>query len=116
MPARSNIGLAGSLDRQIWRRPTGAEPNRVWKEGEMLSTTVEPECRQRPFVMSYTMTGPGSGSAADTAGSPTAIEAAAGHAPERIALKVLAHSTIHPESDRVDAHGATARANSPAVH
>ena len=42
----------------------------------MLSTTVEPECRQRPFVMSYAMTGPGSGSAADTAGSRTAIGAA----------------------------------------
>jgi hypothetical protein len=59
--------------------------------------------------MSYAMTGPGSGSAADTVRSRTAMEAAA-------ALKALLHSTIHPESDRVDAYGATARANSPAVH
>jgi hypothetical protein len=82
----------------------------------MLSTTVEPECPRRPFVMSYAMTWPSGRGAADTAGSHTTIEAAAGHAPEQIALKVLAHATIHPAADRVDAYGATARANSPAVH
>jgi len=82
----------------------------------MLSTTVEPECRQRPFVVSYAMTGPRRGVAADTVGSRTTIEAAADGAPAREATKVLAHATIHPAADRVDAYGATARANSPAVH
>ena len=82
----------------------------------MLSTTVEPECRQRPFVISYAMTGPRGGVAADIVGPRTAIAAGAGDAPERIAAKVLAHGTIHPAADRVDAFGATARANSPAVH
>jgi hypothetical protein len=71
----------------------------------MLSTTVEPECRQRPFVVSYAMTGPGSG-----------VDAAAKDAQVREATKVLAHATIHPAADRVEAYGVTARANSPAVH
>jgi hypothetical protein len=71
----------------------------------MLSTTVEPERRQRPFVMSYAVAGPRSG-----------VAAAAEDAPAREATKVLAHATIHPASDPVDAYGATARANSPAVH
>ena len=71
----------------------------------MLSTTVEPECRQRPFVMSYATTEPRSGEAA------TAEDALA-----REATKVLAHATIRPAADRVEAYGATARANSPAVH
>jgi hypothetical protein len=52
----------------------------------MLSTTVEPECRQRPFVIWSAMT------------------------------KTLAHAAIHPATDHVDAYGATARTNSPAVH
>jgi hypothetical protein len=82
----------------------------------MLSTTVEPECRQRPFVVSYAMTGPRGGVAADTVGSRMTIGATAVDAPERITPKVLAHATIHPATDRVDAYGATARANSPAVH
>jgi hypothetical protein len=80
-----------------------AEPS--LEEGAMLSTTVEPECRQRPLVMSYATTEPRSGEAA-----------AADGAPAREATKVLAHDTIHPATDRVDAYGATARANSPAVH
>jgi hypothetical protein len=82
----------------------------------MLSTTVEPECRQRPFVMSYALTRPSSCSAAQSAGSRAMIESAAGDTPERIAPKFLAHSTIHPAADRIDAYGVTARANSPAVH
>ena len=82
----------------------------------MLSTTVEPECRQRPFVISCAMAGPRSGVAADTVGPRTAIGAGAGDAPERIAPKVLEHTTIHPAADRVEAYGATAPANSPAVH
>jgi hypothetical protein len=81
----------------------------------MLSTTVEPECRQRPFVISYAMAGPRSGLAADTVGPHTAIGAGTGDAPERIAPKVLEHSPIHPEADPVDAFG-DKRANSPAVH
>ena len=81
----------------------------------MLSMTVEPECRQRPFVMSGAMTWPRRCSAADAAGSRATIEAAAGDAPERIAPKFLAHSIIHPAADRIDAYGAAARANSPAV-
>ena len=80
----------------------------------MLSTTVEPECRQLPFVISYAMTGPRSGVAANTVGARTAIAARAGDAPERIAAKVLQRSTIHPEADPVDAFG-DERANSPAV-
>jgi hypothetical protein len=70
----------------------------------MLSTTVEPECRQRPLVMSCAMTESriGEGAAAD-------------QAPEREAANVLAHATIHPRPDRVAAYGITARANSPAV-
>jgi hypothetical protein len=71
----------------------------------MLSTTVEPECRQRPFVVAYAMTGPRSGEVA-----------AAEDAPVREASKAMAHATIHPTADRVEAYGATARANSPAVH
>ncbi|MFZ0716676.1 hypothetical protein [Mycobacterium sp.] len=94
----------GFLDRQIWRRPTGAQPNRLWKEGEMLSTTVEPECLQRPFVTSYAMIGPRIG------------EAAAHSAPTREATKVLADNIIHPTADRIEAYGATARAISTAVH
>lgn len=82
----------------------------------MLSTTVEPECRQRPLVMSYATPWPVSCSAADTAVSRTTSEAAAGHTTERIAPKVLAHSIIDPEADRIEACGATARANSAAVH
>jgi hypothetical protein len=82
----------------------------------MFSTTVEPECRRRPFVISYAMTGPRSGQAVDTVGPRTAIEAGADGTPERGVPNALAHSTIHPAADRVDAYGATARANSPAVH
>jgi hypothetical protein len=82
----------------------------------MLSTTVEPKCRRRPFVMSYAMTWPGSWTAADTAGSPTTIEAGARRTPERTAPKVLVYSTIHPEADRVEAYCSTVPANSPAVH
>ena len=70
----------------------------------MLSMTVEPECRQRPFVISYAMTGPGSGEVV-----------AAEHAPVREASKTLAQATIHPAADRVYAFG-DKRANSPAVH
>ena len=115
-PNGQDIVVVGTFDRQTWRRVTGAQPNRFRKEGAMLSTTVEPECRQRPFVISYAMTGPRSGVAADTVGPRTAIAVGAGDAPERIAPKILERSTIHPAADRVDAHGATARANSPAVH
>jgi hypothetical protein len=104
-PNGQDIVVVGAFDRQTWRRVTGAQPNRFRKEGAMLSTTVEPECRQRPFVVSYAMTGPGSGEAAPAEGAPA-----------RKATKVLAHATIHPAADRVDAYGATARANSPAVH
>jgi hypothetical protein len=71
----------------------------------MLSTTVEPECRQRPFVMSYAVTESGSGEVA-----------AADQAPEREVANVLAHATIHPRADRVAVYGTIARANSPAVH
>jgi hypothetical protein len=100
-----DIGLAGSLDRHIWRRPTGAQPDRLWKEGAMLSTTVDPECRQRPLVTSYAMTESRSGEGA-----------AADQAPQREAANVLAHAAIHPRADRVAAYGTIARANSPAVH
>jgi hypothetical protein len=103
-PNGQDIVVVGTFDRQTWRRVTGAQPNRFRKEGAMLSTTVEPECRQRPFVVSYTMTGPGSGEAA-----------AAEYAPVREASKALAHTTIHPATDRVDAFG-DQRADSPAVH
>jgi len=82
----------------------------------MLSTTVEPECRQRPFVMSYAMTWPVSRSAADTAGSHTTIEAGAVDAPGRVMPEVLAHSIIHPEADRIEVYGGTVRAHSAAVH
>ena len=71
----------------------------------MLSTTVEPECRQRPFVISCAMTGPGSGEVA-----------AAKDAPVREASKALVQATIHPAVDQVATYGATVRANSPAVH
>jgi hypothetical protein len=71
----------------------------------MLSTTVEPECRQRPFVVSYAVTEPGG------------VEvASAEDAPVREASKALAQDTIHPAADRVATYGATVRANSPAVH
>jgi hypothetical protein len=70
----------------------------------MLSTTVEPECRQRPFVVSYAMTGPGSGEAAP-----------AEDAPVREASKALVQATIYPDADCVDAFG-DKRANSPVVH
>ena len=103
-PNGQDIVVVGSLDRQTWRRPTGAQPNRVWKEGVMLSTTVEPECRRRPFIMSYAMT------------EPRSEPAAADGAPAREATTVLAHAAIHPETDRVEAIGAIARANSPAVN
>ena|ERR1700722_1139183 len=104
-PNGQDIVVVGTFDRQTWRRVSGAQPNRFRKEGAMLSMTVEPECRQRPFVVSYAMTGPGSGEVA-----------AADDAPVREASKSLAQATIHPAADRVDAYGATARANSPAVH
>jgi hypothetical protein len=104
-PNGQDIVVVGTCDRQTWRRVTGARPNCFRKEGAMLSTTVEPECRQRPFVVSYAMTGPGSGEVA-----------AAENAPVREASKVLAHATIHPAADRVEAYGAAAWANSPAVH
>ena len=104
-PNGQDIVVVGTFDRQTWRHVTGAQPNRFRKEGAMLSTTVEPECRQRPSAISYTMTGPGSGKVA-----------AAEYAPVREVSKALAHSTIHPETDRVEGYGATARANSPAVH
>jgi hypothetical protein len=103
-PNGQDIVVVGPFDRQTWRRVTGAQPNRFRKEGAMLSTTVEPECRQRPFVVSYAMTGPGSGEAA-----------AAEYAPVREASKALAHTAIHPATDRVGGFG-DQRANSPAVH
>jgi hypothetical protein len=115
-PNGQDTVVVGTLDRQTWRRVTGAQPNRFRKEGAMLSTTVEPECRQRPFVISYAMTGPRSGLTADIVGLCTAIGTGAGGAPAREATKLLAHATIHPAADRVEAYGATARANSPAVH
>jgi len=71
----------------------------------MLSTTVEPECRQPPFVISCAMTGPHS-----------AVAAAAKDAPVREASKALAQATIHPAVDHVATYGATVRANSPAGH
>ena len=101
-----DIVVVGSLDRQTWRRPTGAQPNRLWKEGVMLSTTVEPECPQRH----------GGYSAAHTVDPHTAIGAAADCALAREATKALAHATIQPAADRVDVYGATARAISPAVN
>ena len=104
-PNGQDIVVVGTFDRQTWRRVTGAQPNRFRKEGAMLSTTVEPECRQRPFVVSYAMTGPGSGEVAPADGAPA-----------REATKVLTHNIIHPATDRVNAYRATARANSPAVH
>jgi hypothetical protein len=104
-PNGQDIVAVRPFDRQTWRRATGAQPNRFRKEGAMLSTTVEPECRQRPFVVSYAMTGPGSGEVA-----------AAKDAPVPEATKLLGHAIIHPAAVRVEADGATARANSPAVH
>jgi hypothetical protein len=104
-PNGQDIVVVGTFDRQTWRRVTGAQPNRFRKEGAMLSTTVEPECRQRPFVISYAMTGPRSG-----------VATAAKDAPVLGATKVMGHATIHPVAVRVEAYGATARANSPAVH
>jgi hypothetical protein len=70
----------------------------------MLSTTVEPECRRRPFVISNAQI------------EPRSEAAAADGALAREAPKALAHATIHPAADRVAAYGATAPANSPAVH
>jgi len=104
-PNGQDIVVVGTFDRQTWRHVTGAQPNCFRKEGAMLSTTVEPECRQRPFVISYAMTGPGS-----------AVAAAAEDAPVREASKALAQDTIHPAAARVATYGATIRANSPAVH
>ena len=104
-PNGQYIVVVGPFDRQTWRRVTGAQPNRFRKEGAMLSTTVEPEYRQRPFIVSYAMTGPGSGEVA-----------AAEYAPVREASKALAQNTIHPAADRVATYGATVPANSPAVH
>jgi hypothetical protein len=77
----------------------------------MLSTTVEPECRQRPFVTSYEMADLG----ADTVGLRTWIGAAAEVEPAREATKALAHNIIHPAADRVAAHGTAGRTNSIAV-
>jgi hypothetical protein len=104
-PNGQDIVVVGTFDRQTWRRVTGAQPNCFRKEGAMLSTTVEPECRQRPFVVSYAMNGPGSDGVA-----------AAECAPVREASKALAQDTIHPAADRVATYGATVGANSPAVH
>jgi hypothetical protein len=115
-PNGQDIVVVGTFDRQTWRRVTGAQPTISGKEGAMLSTTVEPECRQRPFVISYAMAGPRSGLAAGIVGPPTAVGASADGAPKCGVPNTLAHRTIHPEADRVDAYGATARANSPAVH
>ena len=70
----------------------------------MLSTTVDPECWQRPFVTWCAMTSPRTG------------EAAADGAAAQDATKVLAYATIHPAADRVEGYDATARAISPAVH
>jgi hypothetical protein len=103
-PNGQDIVVVGAFDRQTWRCVTGAQPNCFRKEGAMLSTTVEPECRRRPFVISYAMTWPRSEAAA------------ADCARAREATKGLPHSAIHPAADRVDACGATAPANSPAVH
>jgi hypothetical protein len=103
-PNGQDIVVVGTFDRQTWRRVTGAQPKRFRKEGAMLSTTVGPECRQRPFVISYAMTGPGSGEVA-----------AAEDPPVREVSKGLAHATIHPAADRVEAFG-DKWANSPAVH
>ena len=64
-PNGQDIVVVGTFDRQTWRRVTGAQPNRFRKEGAMLSTTVEPECRQRPLVITYALTGPRSSAAAD---------------------------------------------------
>lgn len=52
----------------------------------MLSTTVEPECRQRPFVMSYALP------------EQRSEAAAADCALAREATKVLAHAAIHPSA------------------
>src|SRR5271156_4745710 len=104
-PNGQDIVVVGTFDRQTWRRVTGAQPNRFRKEGAMLSTTVEPECRKRPFVVSHAMTGPGSG-----------VAAADKDAPVQEVSKALVHATIHPAADRVATCGATVPANSPAVH
>ena len=105
-PNGQDITVVGPFDRQTWRRVTGAQPNRFRKEGAMLSTTVEPECRQRPFVISRAMAGPRSG-----------VAAAAKDVPVPEATKALGHATIHPAAVRVEAYGATTeRADSPAVH
>lgn len=69
----------------------------------MLSTTVEPECRQRPFVFSYAMAGPDSGAALTAQDTPV-----------REASKALVGNTIHPEADHVHAFG-DRRAHLPAV-
>ena len=106
-PNGQDTVMVGTFDRQTWRRMTGAQPNRFRKEGAMRSATVEPECRQRPFVISCATTEPRGGMAAG---------AAAEDAPAREATKVLAHATIHPAADRVEAYGTTARAISSAVH
>jgi hypothetical protein len=61
----------------------------------MLSTTVEPECRRRPFV--------------------TWCAIAADEATEHEATKLLVHTTIQPTADRAGAYSSTARADSAAV-
>jgi hypothetical protein len=80
-----------------------AEPFR--KEGAMHSTTAEPECPQRPFVISCTMTEPAGAERAVADGTP---------APKT--TKAMARATIHSAADRVKAYWSTVRANSPAVH
>src|ERR1700727_731735 len=87
-PNGQDIVVVGTFDRQTWRRMTGAQPNCFRKEGAMLSTTVEPEYRQRPFVVSYAMTGPGSGAVA-----------AVDDVPVREASKALAQGIINPSAD-----------------
>jgi hypothetical protein len=70
----------------------------------MLSTTAEPECPQRPFVISCTMT------------EPAGAELTADCTPAPKTTKALARATIHSAADRVKADGSTVRANLPAVY
>ena len=111
-PNGQDIVVVGPFDRQTWRRVTGAQPNRFRKEGAMLSTTVEPECRQRPFVISYAMTGPRSGMAADT----SACARRSGTRQHEKRQKSWRKAPFTPQPIRVATYGATVRANSPAVH
>ena len=62
----------------------------------MRSTTVEPECRQRPIVT----------------WSPKTVD----ETPGREATKALARAAIHPVVDYVEAYGSTGPANSAPVH